>query len=121
MSKIETQIWEQNPERPEGYLRVARLKSVGEVFREIRGVFGDYPEGCEEYLNISSPLDEGTPWPDGRIAVYPVTGSSEGHYIHVDVIDYGDGHRTLVLLGKTFAGWDAAWYFARNLAEVLDV
>lgn len=69
--------------------------------------------GCDEYLSIGTGYD--VPWPDGRIFVAPVVGGSEGHYVHVLV----DGKT--VLLGKTFDGWEAAWAFARRLAEVLGV
>ncbi len=35
---------------------------------------------------MSSP-NAGATWPAGRIAVFAVTGSCEGHYIHVEVLD----------------------------------
>lgn len=126
MGSIDTQVWVANPDKP-GYLQLERTRTIGEVYRDIRAAFGEYPEGAEEYLSVIYDFgapDRGTgePWPEGRIAVYPVTGGSEGHYVHVDVIpSSASGKRIPVLLAKTFAGWDAAWYFARNLAERLEV
>lgn len=61
------------------------------------------------------------PWPHGRVIVYVVTGGSEGHYTHVDVIDTQDGERYDILLAKTFQGLDAAWGFARRIVDLLDV
>jgi hypothetical protein len=47
-----------------------------------------------------------------------VTGGSEGHYVHVDLID-GDGKRTMVLLAKTFSGMETAYKVALAIAEIL--
>lgn len=117
---IATQIWEQDPEKPAGYQRLARTKTIGEVYQEIRDVVGEFPEGCNEYFSVSPMLPADTLWPEGRITVYPVTGDSEGHYIHVDV-NGSRGEHQMIFLGKTFDGWDAAWSFAKKLAELLDV
>ena len=54
------------------------------------------------------------------IAVFPITGGSEGHYIHVEAIAR-DGSRQLLYLGKTFKGMDHAWQIARKLGDLLHV
>lgn len=51
------------------------------------------------------------------IACFAVEGGSEGHYIHVEEID-GDGHRHLVILGKTFLGLDVALEIANKLTKI---
>lgn len=122
-ARVATQLWERNPDSPEGYMRVAYTKTIGEVLDEIRAIVGEYPEGGEEYFSVTTQRTLETPWPDGQIIVYPVTGGSEGHYIHVSVIDANKGwaDHQLVLTGKTFGGFDAAWAFAKRLAEMLEV
>jgi hypothetical protein len=114
--KVDTSLWEPDPEH-QGCSRRVRSKTVGEVFAQIRAIVGREPAGAEEYFMICTSVSPGMPWPgpDRRTVVYPVTGGSEGHYVHVAA-----GDQTLIL-GKTFAGWDAAWDFAKFLAEILAV
>jgi hypothetical protein len=114
-------LWEQHPDKPEGYLRRARIKTVAEVFAEIVAVTGELGPGHDEYFSVTSGPRGDMPWPDGRIACYAVTGGSEGHYVHVDVIRMGiaeddTGQPGTVLLAKTFA---AAHCFAGQLARIL--
>lgn len=93
-----------------------------EVHAEICAIVGEYHEGAEEYLNVMATHNGQASWPDGRVAVFAVRGTSEGHYIHVEVLD-PDGNwpkRALLILGKTFA-WDAAWAFAKRLGAILGV
>lgn len=126
---VETTVWERNPDQPPGYLRLARVKSITEVYEELRGALGcvndptigwTLPEGCDEYFVRGSIAAADTPWPyESRICVFVVTGGSEGHYIHVEAHD-GE-QRQLLILGKTFAGWDAAWKFGQRLAAILDL
>lgn len=52
------------------------------------------------------------------IACYAVTGNSEGHYVHVDLIG-SEGQRRLVFLCKTFEGMDHAYKIAQRCAELL--
>lgn len=57
------------------------------------------------------------------ICVFPVTGGSEGHYVHVDLMwqkDYEEGSVPLFLY-KTFAGLEQAITVAAILARELDV
>jgi hypothetical protein len=125
---IPTELWGQNPERPEGYLRHLGQRSIRDVFDDLTAALGfhegeqDGVPGCDEYW--SPQLARGTEldWPKGRIIVYAVTGGSEGHYTHVDVCDDEDGRGlSTVILGKTFDGFDAAWAFAGRVAKLLGV
>jgi len=55
------------------------------------------------------------------IACYPVTGGSEGHYVHVDAILQLQGQSRIVplFLIKTFAGHAAARQIADACARIL--
>ena len=83
--------------------------------------FGHGPDGngpCDMHKQCKGYKDwADCPWPtrDGRLAVFSVRGSSEGDYVHVE-----QGGK-LILLSKTFQGRDAAWTFARNVADLLGV
>lgn len=116
---IETQVWTPDPDRP-GYLKHTSTRTVREVADQIRAIVGESPEGCNEYFSARFGPDPDRLWPEGRTIAYPVTGGSEGWYIHVDVIDPAGAIQN-VLLGKTFDGWDAAWAFAKRLAAILAV
>ena len=115
--QIETQVWEPDAERP-GYLKLVRTKTVREVFVELSAILGEFPEGGEEYFTITVLQDEDVEWPEGNIVCFSVNGSSEGDYSHVEV-HHGE-KRQLLFLGKTFAGRDASWAFARRLADILE-
>lgn len=125
---VETQVWVGDTERgwsPEGggYLRLVRTKSVREVYEELREILGEYPDGGEEYFTLMPELgkdDRGEgEWPQGRIVVFSVNGTSEGDYTHIEVHD-NEGQRHLMMLGKTFMGRDASWAFARRIADILE-
>lgn len=129
---VETEVWEPDTARP-GYSKRVRVKTIREVFEEVRaaiatpveyspgcGIFWEWGEGCNEYMNVPSWVDDTREWPKGRLVVFAVTGGSEGHYVHVEVQD-DDNRSELLFLGKTFDGWDPAWTFAKRLAKVLQV
>jgi len=67
-----------------------------------------------------------SPWPHRAswIAVYPVTGGSEGYYIHVDAINRGDALkpkepiRQVLALAKCW-DWDQAVRIAGRVATLL--
>ena len=67
-------------------------------------------------------------WPSEayRLIVFPVTGASEGHYIHVEILCQSTkagalGTHELLFLCKTFSGWDQAWGIAKMVGSILDV
>jgi hypothetical protein len=117
--------------------------TLGELYYELRGIIDAIPDHAHEGLSRMYTYDHATParvrgdrpipiltdttklgelryrW----IQVYPVTGSSEGHYIHVDLFwqkDYHEGRVPLFLL-KTFGGHAEAVMLAGLLARVLGV
>lgn len=143
---VDTDVWEhaQPGDSEYPYMKRSRIKTVAEVRREILVQLGcewtgeddyvdDSPicrspdeggyhmEGLSNFLHmVSGYPDEPVLWPEGRIYVTSVRGSSEGDYVHVEVCPpNGDGPHICVFLAKTFAGRDAAWRFARVLADLL--
>lgn len=102
---------------------------IRDIHKELVERLGDM---VDEYFHIassryeqpvspqSSVLTAVATWPDRYrwIACYAVTGGSEGHYIHVDIV-YDDKRRDLVFLGKTFQGMGHAQKMAAKCAEEL--
>ncbi len=78
----------------------------------------------DEYFSDVTQHEDGAPrmWPTEYtwLACYPVTGGSEGHYVHVDVI-YRDNSRRLLFLVKTFKGIEHAWKIAQRAGELLHI
>ena len=127
-------------EAPAVLRKVEARHTLREAYEIARDALGDR---VDEYFSVSYDWDKSMPpWiierrgfgpVDGHtkigdlryrwLAVFPVTGGSEGHYVHVDLIGEKDGQIwTLPLfLGKTFNGLDHAIEMAGILARVLDV
>jgi hypothetical protein len=127
---VDTEVMVTNPaESPGGYhtLLRTRTKTVREVHAELVTLLGTeddgfaYVPGAEEYFDIYPAVAADQEWPVGRIVVFAVTGSSEGHYVHVEVLRDDDASRRLLILGKGFSGADDAWALARRLADILHV
>lgn len=121
---VETTVWTNDPERP-GHLKPARRKTVEEVHAEVTALVSRAEEdgitvidGADDYFDIYPGVPPAREWPEGRITVFPVTGGSEGHYVHVEV-QSGHGQSELMILGKGFEGPGAAWALARRLAGIL--
>ena len=79
----------------------------------------------DEYFHLvthkaENTMDPNAEWPDDVhcIAVFPVTGGSEGHYIHVELLRAGD-KRTLFMLGKTFQGMGHAKAMCSQIIDLL--
>lgn len=86
-----------------------------------------------EYFSVSCRYDDKGERSDARanqpigryrwIAVYAVTGTSEGHYVHVDRLyteTYASEYkREALMLVKTFGGWETACKIAALLGERL--
>jgi hypothetical protein len=54
------------------------------------------------------------------LAVYAVTGTSEGHYVHIDLIGCpGDGQVEHMAMVKTFSGWEKANLIAQAAGRLL--
>ena len=127
MEPFETQIDKPDPEKP-GYLKFERMATLGELC--------DY---CERALKSSSVLDEleyfgllhytdaNKPLPRRIkwLAVFAVTGGSEGHYVHIDAITtnddpHRDHDRETLILGKDLNGdFDTALKVVNVLTPLL--
>jgi hypothetical protein len=54
------------------------------------------------------------------LAVYAVMGTSEGHYVHIDLIGCpGDGQVAQMAMVKTFSGWEKASLIAQAAGRLL--
>jgi len=90
----------------------------------IRSLNAELKRSCPEFANIEygfttdsyrAPLL----WPDSRwLAIYVVTGGSEGHYIHIDAI-YKDGKVQQVSLAKLLSGQDDAFAVSNMATRLL--
>jgi hypothetical protein len=117
-ASIDTQLWEPDPEKP-GVLRLVRDRTIREVFDDLRVALGEDPQAARSTSWCVRTLPVTPPWPKGHIAVWATRGANEGDYVHVDVLH--DSRVQSVLLAKTFHGRDAAWAFARNVADLLGI
>lgn len=93
----------------ERLLKYVRNRTVVEVYEDLCKRLKD--EGCfpDEYFGImrDSRYSTNEEFPQYHwIACFPVTGASEGYYIHVEVIN-GNARR-LLFLGKTLQDFDFA-------------
>lgn len=132
-SPIEIEVWKPNPDvqRP-GTVILDRRRLIQDVLTELNAKLMAEGLGPDEYgFNNMTKYDDpaymtepkyrrySLPWPEyRRIAVYPVTGANEGHYIHVSIIDKGNQHTTIGL-AKTFEGWDHACRISAAAARLL--
>lgn len=113
----------------EGYVKNEKPKTMQEVYewvcKELKkhntepytvGPFEEYFSNMHRYNERHTrshwPLDYH--W----IAVFAVTGGSEGHYVHVEAIT-GE-KRELLFLGKTFRGMDNALAAVALLTKILE-
>ena len=119
---IETEVYEPIPEKP-GFVREVRKRTFGEIYKETRQFLEERDIWDSlDYFHLSRDYKddkfEDKLFPNWRwIACYAVVGGSEGHYIHVDIIDM-DGKTTQLFLGKTFMGMDYALYVSNMLTKV---
>lgn len=132
---IETEVWKPNPDQSgshKGTIVVDYRYEVEDVLTELNlrlcalhdtdqdGVFDE-----SNFSNMAAYEEDLRVWPDARrIIVFPVTGGSEGHYVHVAAIirnpDY-QRHQEIITLGlcKTFRGWEHACLIANEAARLL--
>jgi len=94
--------------------------TINEVCRQIAEAES---ETWDEYLSFSGQHDQGRDkWPDSYrwVSVFVVTGSSEGMYLHVEVISI-TGERIHMITGKTL-NWghtDNLWQSAGRIAKMI--
>lgn len=127
---IEIYVYEPDPEKP-GCLRHVRNRTIKEVYDDLVSRLKAEDLLPDEYFSISS--YDVVSWKRGDlefprfrfIACFPVTGASEGHYIHVGVlVERTDVKPPLVelvpiFIGKTFQGFDFAAAVAAACAKHL--
>jgi hypothetical protein len=105
--------WGEYDVNDQGFCVNYRPKSVKAITSWLSIELGDM---VDEYLSC---MEDGE-WPiSSRIGAFPVTGGSEGHYIHVEAL--ANGKHTTLILGKTFQGMDHAWAIARRIGDLLGV
>ena len=138
MDNTDTVRWYEEEKRADGYLYVTRYHTWQEVFNDLARALRALPDDAEPDGSTCPVIDEyfspgwytsekraNEPVPRARwIACYAVTGGSEGHYIHVDLIVDGgaDGyerHAIPLALGKTFRGMAHAQRIASLCAAFL--
>jgi len=118
---LELERWVPNPDKP-GYLKFDRMITYRELITAVKNFLKT--RGHDDKLDYACLGSTGDQKLDQQIAryhwcaVYAVTGGSEGHYIHVDLIR-NDESRELVILAKTFDGMTTAYEIAHDLAVFL--
>lgn len=117
LDPIDINIWEPMPDKP-GYVRDLGPRSRKAIFEELEDRLIAASALPEEYFGLAALSNPSTAFPEHHwIACFPVTGDSEGHYIHVEAINHNS--RELVFLGKTFQGFDFAAKCAVECARAL--
>ena len=108
-------------------LTIIATDTVADVYRKLRDVL-QAEDLIDEYFSLAIETDatfwkllESHRW----IACFAVTGGSEGHYVHVDLVDGFDrewaGKALHLITGKTFLGLAHALKIANRCAELLRV
>lgn len=123
---IETEIYKDVPGK-KGYVKHVGMKTIGEVYKQIVNKLDDEVFSKFDYFLCSNGQND-MPFPYGRwVAVYPVIGDNEGHYIHVDVIGVVDfktndyiKDRKNVYIGKTFHGFEVAAEIANSISRLFN-
>ena len=99
MQKFNPYIYEKDPEN-HNYVKIVRMATVGELYdfcREALDKAGILEKFDYFYLMLDTNRDEPLPKNLWRVVVYPVTDESEGHFLHIDVFDLGQGHKELII------------------------
>ena len=108
VSPIEVEVYEEV--EGENFLRYTHNRTILSIFTELKKRLEEDGLLPEEYFSMGArlELDKRTEeeFPSGWIACYAVTGASEGHYIHVDVLNTNKPNH--VFVGKTFKGLEFA-------------
>ena len=84
MSIIETQIWEDVPDK-KGYVRCVGQRKMQEVFAELEAFLKKEDIYLDEYLLLSDDSPDAL-FPKGDIRCYAQWGNSEGIYIELEVL-----------------------------------
>jgi len=70
-----------------GYVINEKPKTIGEVYQAVYEKLQERDLLPDEDFSLWPLVNENDPWPAGRwVASFAVTGTSEGHYLHVGVV-----------------------------------
>lgn|GEM_PF-1447087 len=119
---VETDIY--GPSEREGFVKVVATKSLTDVLTEIVQLLPLYGISMDDldYFDVCASNRGNMPFPRlyFRLICFPVTGGSEGHYIHVGVVKQDQTYEDL-FLGKTFLGYGKACEIAQIIGLILMV
>jgi hypothetical protein len=108
-------------------LTVTQTDTVADVCGKLRAIL-EADGLIDEYFYVSGSSDQpfwGLVESHRWIACYAVTGGSEGHYVHIDLIGGydldGTGKALHLITGKTFLRLAHAQKIANRCAELLRV
>lgn len=131
---IELEVWVNNPNKS-GHLKFKRMRTFEEINNDLVSELKKITFECGgDKITLYGSMDYFSPSVDltiklsnqspekgyRRVACFPVTGSNEGHYIHIVLFYENCIFRTL-FLGKTFYGWDVACKIANEIGRLLGV
>ena len=105
---IETEIWEEHPEKP-GYVRFVKTRKVSEVFKELVQRMEENGMMPDEYFLLSSKFDEKSDMPrDAYFFAYAQWGGNEGVYLEVEMMSENEKQHfaTGKTLGETESDYD---------------
>ena len=86
MSRIETEIWESNPNKP-GYVRYVGQRMISKVFDELTDFLAEHKLTPDEYFLLNHDLDKDSKLPKVLdVRCYAQWGGSEGIYLEVDFL-----------------------------------
>lgn len=85
MCVIETQIWEDVPEK-KGYVRYVGQRKLHDVFSELEAYLKKENIYPDEYFMLTRDNDPDAQFPQGDIRCYAQWGNSEGIYIELEVL-----------------------------------
>lgn len=98
-------------------------KTATAVYQAVKAAYEkEYPELASHVEYFSGPDmdirygDKPDVWPQGRLAVFYVTGGSEGYYVHVEVLD--DKHHCMMLI-KTLRESEGGISWAEQTANAI--
>lgn len=142
---IETEVYKQRmgaDGKPTGYLQYVGQRSIGEVFAELKTRLTETATLEDKDMSLWDSLDyfdltwsgkrrleASDDFPSCRsVAVFAVTGSNEGHYIHVEAVGVReikkDGSLSkaevvprLIFVGKTFSGMSVALEISNTITR----
>lgn len=106
--------------QPTGRAIQTDYRTLGEILKDLEAFLKErYEDPNLDYFQLAGLEHRLTSkWPSeyGHIACFVATGTSEGHYIHVELVN---SKRIPLFIAKTFGGFDHAWAIAIAIAEAL--